>query len=63
MNAAQAAAVSVVSRLQSAPLPLVGVQRANWKNLLEITPAQLRQAMRKYIDTKHFLRVIVAPGS
>jgi zinc protease len=100
VSAAQAAAVSVVRRLQSAPLPLVEVQQAKalllaqrvlpldsyagvasdlladakydytttdanfyWKNLLEITPLQLQQAMRKYIDTKHFLRVIVAPGS
>jgi zinc protease len=100
VRGAQAAAISVIRRLQSAPLPLAQVQQAKalllaqrvlpldsytgvandlledaranytsmdanyyWQRLLEVTPIQLQQAMRKYIDTKHFLRVIVAPGA
>ena len=33
-----------------------------WNALLNTTPAQIRAAMRKWIDTKHFSRVEVAPG-
>jgi len=34
-----------------------------WNALLNTTPAQIRAAMRKWIDTKRFTRVEVAPGS
>ncbi|HEY5258407.1 MAG TPA: insulinase family protein [Candidatus Baltobacteraceae bacterium] len=100
VEAAQAQAIAVIRRLQSAPLPLADVQRAKalllaqrvlpldsyagvagdllsdaqvlytnrdanlyWRRLLGVTPLELQRAMRKYIDTKRFLRVIVAPGS
>jgi predicted Zn-dependent peptidase len=34
-----------------------------WNALLNTTPAQIRAAMRKWIDTKRFTRVEVAPGN
>jgi zinc protease len=41
----------------------VAQEDAFWGKLLRITPAQVRQAMRKWIHTDSFSRVIVAPGS
>jgi zinc protease len=33
-----------------------------WRNLIEITPTQLRDAMHRWIDPNRFVRVTVAPG-
>jgi zinc protease len=34
-----------------------------WVRMLAVTPAELRNAMRRYVNVRHFSRVIVAPKS
>ncbi len=97
---AQAAAMSVIERMRTEPLPAAELQRAKalllsqrvlpldsygglagdllvdaadgwtqtddtayWERLLSVTPQQLRDAMRRWIDPRRFSRVILAPAS
>lgn len=96
---AQAAALAIIQRLRTTPLPLADLQRAKalllaqrvlpldsysgladdmlsdaeygytgkdadsyWQELIDTTPTQLRNAMRRWVNPKRFVRVTVAPA-